>query len=131
MITNQSGIGRGLLTTQQVIDQHTWLCQKLASHNIEITGYRICPHHPDEGCKCRKPKPYMIIDAAEEFKIDLTESWMIGDKRSDVEAGFFAGCLTGYIETFDNPYQESWTIPPTLIGKDLYTVVNYIINEER
>lgn len=68
----------------------------------------VCPHHPDQGfkgeveslkidCNCRKPKPGLLLAAAEKYNIDLTQSWMIGDSRCDIEAGIQAGCYTAYI----------------------------------
>lgn len=92
VISNQSGVGRGLITLDQFkkVDQQFRTLLKM--EKIEIAGFYYCTHAPDDDCDCRKPKPGMILEAAESFDIDLSESFMIGDKPSDVEAGLRAGC---------------------------------------
>lgn len=68
-----------------------WMVRELKKEGIEISGVNYCPHTPEEGCDCRKPKPKMILDFTKYFDIDLKSSWLIGDKESDIEAGLNAG----------------------------------------
>lgn len=108
VVTNQSGVARGFYSEEDVRRLHDHMDALLEREGAMVNAYYYCPHHPDSGfdkyrrdCDCRKPHPGMLLQAAEELKIDLAASWMIGDKRADVEAGKAAGCrsvlvLTGY-----------------------------------
>lgn len=92
VISNQSGVGRGLITHEQFEKVDQQFRKLLKAENIHVDGFYYCIHAPEEDCDCRKPKPGMILEAAEKLGIDLSESYMIGDKKSDVEAGLRAGC---------------------------------------
>ena len=93
VISNQAGIARGLYSTGDVDVLHANVQQELAMHGTCIDAYYYCPHHPDfdDLCTCRKPAPGMLLQAAKDLNIDLTASWMIGDKAIDVFAGHAAG----------------------------------------
>ncbi len=91
VITNQSGIGCGYYTQDDFDTLTDWKLQQLRQQGIEITGVYHCPHAPEWECACRKPSPKMLQDAQKEFDIDMSASWMIGDKQSDIEAGKRAG----------------------------------------
>lgn len=105
VVSNQSGIGRGLIRTEEASAVHDRLVAHLGGQGIVLDGAKYCPHAPGEGCDCRKPAPGMLLDAAAELDLDLGSSFMIGDKQSDVEAGRRAGCratvllATGAAET--------------------------------
>lgn len=94
IVTNQSGVGRGYYTKEDVEWLHDWMLEECKKEGIRIDAIYYCPHHPDEGCLCRKPKPGMIHRAAEELGIDLKKSWMIGDNPKDIAAGKSAGLKT-------------------------------------
>ena len=91
IVTNQSGIGRGYYSEEDFKKLTSWMLDQLAKKNIEVEEVFFCPHHPDEECGCRKPEPGMILEAARKYGIDLKNSWMIGDKPSDIEAAKRAG----------------------------------------
>ena len=91
IVTNQSGIARGYYTVQDFLSLSEWMKEELRKRDITITDIFYCPHHPEDGCECRKPKPGMILEAAKRYDIDLSASWMIGDKPSDIEAAKNAG----------------------------------------
>ncbi len=91
IVTNQSGIARGYYTVQDFLSLSEWMKEELRKRDITITDIFYCPHHPEDGCECRKPKPGMILEAARRYDIDLSASWMIGDKPSDIEAAKNAG----------------------------------------
>ncbi len=100
VVTNQSGVARGLYTLDDVRRLHDHVDTELASRGSWIDAYYVCPHHPDHGpdgrgvdCRCRKPHPGMLLEAAADLSIDLSRSFMVGDKISDVEAGLAAGCF--------------------------------------
>ena len=91
IVSNQSGLNRGIITRVQLKLIHEKLDTLLDQEaGISIDHYAICPHLPEENCECRKPKPYLILNAAEMLGIDLRESYMLGDRSSDYEAGINA-----------------------------------------
>ncbi len=92
IISNQSGIGRGLISEAEAAAVHARVIELFAAEGVTFAGAYYCPHGPDEGCRCRKPAPGLLEDAAREHGIDLATSIMIGDKPSDVAAGRAAGC---------------------------------------
>jgi D-glycero-D-manno-heptose 1,7-bisphosphate phosphatase len=106
VITNQSGIARGYFSEEDLQKIHITLQQMLKKNGVELDAIYYCPHHPSEGqapyvqtCNCRKPLPGMILAAAEQFQIDLSKSFMIGDKLSDIKTGINAGCRTILVQT--------------------------------
>jgi len=94
--TNQSGIAREYYTEEQMHEVHEWMCKRLAEEGVIIDQIYYCKHHPKitGECECRKPKPGMLLRAAEDFGLSLSESWMIGDKDKDVFAGREANTKT-------------------------------------
>jgi D-glycero-D-manno-heptose 1,7-bisphosphate phosphatase len=105
IVTNQPVIARGEVTWQTLRHIHNKMETLLGQAGAYIDHIYICPHHPDRGfpgevaeyktaCNCRKPKPGLLLQAAKEYNIDLTKSWMIGDSTRDIEAGMAAGCHT-------------------------------------
>ncbi len=98
VVTNQSGIARGFFDEAFVHATHQYVADLFAPHGITFTKFYFCPHLQD--CACRKPKPGMLLQAAQEFNLDLSQSLMFGDKESDLEAGRAAGCQSFDITTF-------------------------------
>lgn len=88
IITNQSGIGRGYYTKEQYDILTLWLKEQFSNNKIEISGIYCCPHAPTEDCECRKPKTGMILQSSKILDIDYSNSWIIGDKGSDIQTGF-------------------------------------------
>jgi D-glycero-D-manno-heptose 1,7-bisphosphate phosphatase len=84
VVTNQSGVRRGYFTEETLKTVHDRLRRILASHGAKIDDIFYCPHRPDEGCKCRKPAPGMLIQARDKHGFDLTRSFVIGDRMMDV-----------------------------------------------
>ncbi len=98
LVSNQSGIGRGMITWDQLSAIHAKLAHELmAQANIAIDQIKICPHHPDESCDCRKPKPKMILESIQELGLDPQHCFMIGDRKSDFEAGVNAGLKKSFL----------------------------------
>ncbi|MEA3352324.1 MAG: D-glycero-beta-D-manno-heptose 1,7-bisphosphate 7-phosphatase [Campylobacterota bacterium] len=85
IVTNQSGISRGYYSKDDFDRLTSWMLKKFEEHNIKIEAVLLCPHGPDDNCNCRKPKIGMIEQAKELFDIDLKNSWMVGDKGSDIQ----------------------------------------------
>lgn len=101
VVSNQSGVARGYFPESALGPAERRLHQLLAEVGVMLDGIRYCPHHPEGSvpaysiaCRCRKPEPGMLIDAARSLGIDLSRSWMVGDIGDDVEAGRRAGCRT-------------------------------------
>jgi D-glycero-D-manno-heptose 1,7-bisphosphate phosphatase len=91
IVSNQSPIGRGLLTEAQVIGVHRALLHRLAEAGIEIAGSYLCPHRPEDSCPCRKPRPGMIQAALGGFRSDRRRSVLLGDAVEDMQAARAAG----------------------------------------
>src|SRR4030042_980387 len=101
VISNQSGVARGLVSEETLDEIHNRLKQLLAEKGASLDRIYYCPYHPDgviekyrKESDWRKPKPGMLLNAADEMEIDLGQSWMIGNSISDIEAGLKAGCKT-------------------------------------
>ncbi len=101
LVTNQAGIGRGYYTEDDFHAYMRWLRTEFQKRGTQIDAVKYCPHHPVHGrgayrcvCACRKPAPGMIIEARDEFDLDLAHSILVGDKASDLEAGQRAGVGT-------------------------------------
>jgi D-glycero-D-manno-heptose 1,7-bisphosphate phosphatase len=92
IISNQSGIARGLITEDELQAVHARVADVFAEGGVTFAGAYYCRHAPDAGCPCRKPAPGLLLDAARDLDLDLARSIMIGDRPSDVEAGRAAGC---------------------------------------
>lgn len=87
IVTNQSAVGRGLITLQTANEINQRLVDLFRENHIQVSGIYLCPHCPDDNCECRKPKPGMLLQAARELSLDLNRSWLVGDAWSDVLAG--------------------------------------------
>jgi D-glycero-D-manno-heptose 1,7-bisphosphate phosphatase len=105
VVTNQSGVARGYYTEEDVHLLHRYVATQLEQEGARVDGWYYCPHHPSGRgsyalpCRCRKPLPGMLLEAAGRFGIDLESSVMIGDKLVDVEAGRAAGCRPVLVRT--------------------------------
>ncbi|RXK02045.1 D-glycero-beta-D-manno-heptose-1,7-bisphosphate 7-phosphatase [Arcobacter sp. CECT 8989] len=93
IITNQSGIGRGYYTKEDFEKLTSWMLQEFRNNEIVISQVELCPHGPDDNCLCRKPKTGMIDKILENYNIDLENSWLVGDKYSDIKCAKNAGIL--------------------------------------
>ncbi len=85
VVTNQSGIGRGYYREEDFVTLTEWMVKKFGDENIKIEKVYYCPHSPEEKCHCRKPETGMIEQVLEDHPIDLANSWLIGDKQSDID----------------------------------------------
>jgi D-glycero-D-manno-heptose 1,7-bisphosphate phosphatase len=94
VVSNQSGIGRGLITQAEAAAVHERFVELLAGEGVELAGAYYCPHAPHVGCDCRKPQPGLLLRAADDLGLDLGRSVMVGDRDADVEAGRRAGART-------------------------------------
>jgi D-glycero-D-manno-heptose 1,7-bisphosphate phosphatase len=105
VVSNQPGVAKGKVSREDLLEAHEHVVQLLAERQVLMDDYRYCLHHPcgidtilARACECRKPKPGMLLEAADDLGIDLAGSWMIGDSDADAEAGRLAGCRTILVE---------------------------------
>ena len=99
VVTNQSGIALGYYTDREFHELTTWMLERFKTEGIKITKVYYCPHHVGftHECDCRKPEPGMILQAQEEYQIDLSQSILVGDKITDIQAGLAAGVGKNYL----------------------------------
>ena len=86
LVTNQSAIGRGMMTIEGLESIHERLAELIRPYGASIDGIFFCPHHPQDECGCRKPKAGLIDEAVNRFALDVSQCYLVGDKRSDLEA---------------------------------------------
>jgi D-glycero-D-manno-heptose 1,7-bisphosphate phosphatase len=117
VVTNQSGIGRGIYTEDDMRRVHKAIQHELGEM---INGFYHCPHLPCDGCECRKPGLKMIRDAERDLDIDLNRSWIVGDKKIDVETGKAAGMKTALVLTgYGRAHRDALTEHPDVVADDL------------
>jgi D-glycero-D-manno-heptose 1,7-bisphosphate phosphatase len=92
-VTNQPDVARGLLSPNELARINTAVAAR-----VGLDAVRVCPHDDEDRCRCRKPKPGLLVDAAAEFRLDLERSYMVGDRWRDVDAGVAAGCRSIFID---------------------------------
>lgn len=134
VISNQSGIARGLITKEDVELINLKINDVLAADNVSIDAFYYCPHHPDfsseEECSCRKPSPQLIFRASIEHNINLAQSYFIGDTISDIQCGLNAGLKTvlvktGYGKESISILQKENKIP-TFVAENLLDACSFI-----
>lgn len=139
VVTNQAGVARGYFPEEMIGAVHELLKRELASGGAHLDGIYYCAHHPSVGeslyrldCDCRKPQPGLILKAAKEFDIDLAQSWMVGDRYSDIEFAHNAGVksalvLSGYGRGEWEHQRSQWQYQPNQISDDLLEAVRQIV----
>jgi D-glycero-D-manno-heptose 1,7-bisphosphate phosphatase len=133
VVTNQSGVARGYYREDDVEILHRHIAAELMKSDAHVDGWLYCTHHPSGRgsyalpCKCRKPLPGMLHEAARRYDIDLEQSIMIGDKIADVEAGHSAGCRTIMVRTGYGREDEQLVGSVTLVCDDLLSAVKCFI----
>lgn len=141
LVTNQSGVARGLFGEDAVLRVHDRLEMELARGGARLDGIYYCPHHPTIGqppyrqaCECRKPRPGMLGRAASEHDIDLSQSFVVGDKYSDVQLAHEAGARavlvrTGYGRGEWEYDRATWPRQPEHVAETLEDAVDWILDE--
>jgi D-glycero-D-manno-heptose 1,7-bisphosphate phosphatase len=134
VITNQAAIDKKLLSLEQFERINDKLWNDLKGIGAHYDGLYYCPHSPEitPGCFCRKPQPGLVLQAAKDFDIDLSVSFMIGDKLTDIEAGHLSGCktillLSGHGEKAHKDLENYHGIPPDFICQNLGEAVNWLL----
>ena len=135
IVTNQSGIGRGYYTVEDFHKYNDYLISILNENNIKIEKTFFCPHVKKDNCECRKPNPKYLKEIANQWDIDLTSSWMIGDHPSDIQFGINGGLKTVYMVTGHGKKHlrdlEVNKIIPTLVHSNFLEAVKEIRRLEK
>src|SRR3990172_4315842 len=137
VISNQSGVARGLITKEQIELVNERINSLLNKYNVSIDAFYYCPFHPEfnneEESKCRKPSPEMVLQAASDFNVDLSKSYLIGDAVADIECGINAGLKTILVQTGYG--RDSLSIlqienkMPSFVANNFSDITNFIIND--
>tara|TARA_B100001250_G_scaffold413196_1_gene446536 strand:- start:3827 stop:4381 length:555 start_codon:yes stop_codon:yes gene_type:complete len=134
LVTNQSGIGRGYFSLKVLNNIHRNMLLELKSENILISGIYFCPHTPEDDCNCRKPKVGMLEKASLDLSIKPNNSYMIGDRLSDIQAGQNFGCVSILVETgygkSESMLFDKEQIIPNKITKNIQTAAQWIVDNE-
>ena len=127
--TNQSGLARGLFDMHALNAMHAKMHKALALVGGRIDAVFFCPHLPEAGCDCRKPKPGLFIEAAERFGLLPSDVTMIGDSHRDLEGGAAAGCATILVKTGKGveTLKRSGLPPGTLVFDDLAAAAQHLV----
>lgn len=138
VVTNQAGVARGYFPEEMIGVVHDRLNSDLHGEGAHLDAIYYCAHHPSAGeppyrcnCDCRKPKPGLILKAANELNVDLTQSWMVGDRYSDIELAYNAGVksalvLSGYGRG-EWEKRAQWHHQPAVVAENLLAVIETIV----
>jgi D-glycero-D-manno-heptose 1,7-bisphosphate phosphatase len=134
VVTNQSGVARGYFPEQLVRDVHERMKAELLQAGARLDGVYYCPHVSSDACECRKPKTGMLKQAARELGLDLTKSFVVGDRQSDVELAHYAAARsvlvrTGFGEGELAWHAKNWAHQPEFVAADLPEAVDWILRE--
>lgn len=109
IITNQAGIAKNFYSIKDYQRLTSWMLTQFIDNGVEILDIFYCPHGPETGCECRKPKPGMLLQADAKYDICMKDSWMIGDKETDIEAAHLAGIVNSVIVKSGHKINEKTT----------------------
>jgi len=142
VVTNQSGVARGYFPESLIHQVHQKMKKLLENEEAHLDGIYYCPHHPDIGvppyrqkCRCRKPATGMIEEAMKELALDLSQSYMVGDRGVDIEFAHHIGAkailvLTGYGKGEWEYSGAQWKVKPDHVAQDLFEAVQWILQQE-
>lgn len=132
VVTNQSGIARNIFPESLMHEVHRKMVADLAADGAWIDAIYFCPHKSEDTCECRKPKPGLLERAAREHSLDLSASWVVGDRYADLEMGHAAGArailvMTGYGRGEYELHRNSWPRQPDALAGNLRDAVRQIL----
>jgi D-glycero-D-manno-heptose 1,7-bisphosphate phosphatase len=130
VVTNQSGVGRGYFSREAVEDIHALLTRHFGEAGVRIGRFYVCPHRPEDNCDCRKPHPKFLLDAAQEYRLDLRRSFMVGDRSSDIRCGQNAGTRTILVMTGAGPETRAKAeVTPDHIAADIVAASEWMLRQ--
>ncbi len=130
VMTNQSAISRGMITRQTLEAIHQKMHRELAKYGARVDAVYFCPHHPDDGCACRKPQIGMITQAVQEWNLSLKRSYAVGDRHLDVQTGQAAGA-TAILVRSGHPPEPADGIVPAHEADSLEQAAVWILSREQ
>ena len=130
IVTNQSGIGRGVYKLEDFKKFNDRMINELGKHKIKIEKIYYCPHKPEDNCECRKPKAMFLEDAKKKFNIDMKKSFVIGDQKADIGLGKNGGCTTILVLT-GNGIKTKNEIKSDFVAKDLLDAAKWILKNDK
>ncbi len=134
VVTNQSVVGRGIISQDELDQIHARMMTEIEAHGGRIDAILYCPHAPDDGCSCRKPRPGLLLEAMDRFQLDPTLCYVIGDSLSDLLAARAVGLpyvmvLSGRgLRSLIRP--SGWGLPLSWVARDLKTAVRWVLRRE-
>lgn len=138
LVTNQSGIARGKFTEDQFMTLTEWMDWSLADRGVDLDGIYFCPHHPEgtvkeftQVCDCRKPLPGMFLTAKEELNIDMSSSYMVGDKQEDMQAAAAAGVRHKILVRTGKPVTEQSESAADVVLESLAALPSFIAKAQK
>lgn len=134
LVTNQSGVARGYFPASLVDEVHELMQNLLAAGGARLDGIYTCLHGPDEGCPCRKPRPGLILQAARNLDLDLSRSYLVGDRMDDLETAAHAGVkgilvLTGYGQGEYQYLAPTQKVQPVYVAADVLEAADWILKD--
>ena len=134
VVTNQSGIARNIFPESLVHEVHQKMVAELAAGGAYVDAIYFCPHKSEDACECRKPNPGLLERAAREHALDLTASWIVGDRYADLEMGHAAGVrgilvMTGYGRGEYELHRAAWPRQPDAAAENLRDAVRLILQK--
>ena len=130
IVTNQSAIGRGWLTPEGLERIHEKMRRELKRYGASVDAVYVCPHHPDDGCACRKPSGDMLLQASQTLGVSLGDSYLVGDRLQDVLTGKRTGCTTILVRSGHAP-ERAEGVQPDHTSADLARAVAWILRQGR
>jgi len=127
LVTNQSAVGRGIMSLEALEEIHEHMLAELEEAGAYVDAVYVCTHDPSESCGCRKPETALIDLAAETYDLDLPGSWFVGDKTQDIQAGANAGCKTILVETGYGGSDKLYNVEPEYTVKNILDAVDLIL----
>jgi D-glycero-D-manno-heptose 1,7-bisphosphate phosphatase len=129
VVTNQSAVGRGLLRPEDLEAIHSHIRAEVVRHGADIEAFFVCPHHPRDGCDCRKPKPGLLHKARDSFDVDLSLAVMVGDHESDLIAAAAVGCRAVLVTSGRTVSDEVHPVASAVV-EDLIEAARLIIHDQ-
>ncbi len=134
VVTNQSGVARNIFPESLVHQVHKKMIAELAAGGARVDAIYFCPHKTEDACECRKPNPGLLERAAREHALDLSASWVVGDRYADLEMGHAAGArgilvMTGYGRGEYELHHTKWARQPDALAENLTEAVRRILHD--
>jgi len=133
IVSNQAGVSRGDFTKKQLNCINKRMLKEIRKHGARIYSVQYCIHRDEDNCNCRKPKTALYLKGIRGLRVDLSDTFCIGDQERDMVAGKALGCKTIFVESGKHAKNvtETWSVRPDIVRKDLLESVDYILNKQK